>query len=87
MSTLLLASLALSSPGAADPGGPPVYLDLVGCDHLSADDVRRMVELELEAHLVDAPATGVTDVRAVCESDYVQLRVLDPLTRKQVKRR
>lgn len=84
---LLLAAVAPSGLGAAKPGGPPVYLELVGCDHLATEDVRRMVELELEAHLVDAPSSGVTDVRAVCESEYVQLRVLDPLTRKQVKRR
>ncbi len=72
---------------AAD-GHPPVSLEMEPCVPADADQVRRLVSLELRGALLprDETAVNATHVVVGCQQERTSLRVDDPLTGKQLQR-
>ncbi len=72
---------------AAD-GHPPVSLDIERCVPADAEEVRRLVALELRGDLVPSgePAPSATRVMVGCEQGLTSMWVDDALTGKQLQR-
>ncbi len=88
MAALLGTWLEAAALMAAD-GHPPVSLDIEPCVPADAEEVRRLVALELHGDLVPngEPALSATRVTVGCaQEEWTSLRVDDPLTGKQLQR-
>ncbi len=84
----LLGTWLLAATAIAAAGHPPVRLDMEPCVPADAEQVRRLVALELVVDLVPTgePAPSATRVMVGCEQEVTSLRVDDPLTGKQLQR-
>jgi hypothetical protein len=63
-----------------------VHLDLESCPDMSHREVRRAFQAEIGARLTDELGPLVTTASAACEESRVTLSVMDPITRKAVRR-
>jgi hypothetical protein len=81
---LLWAVLGQTTPDAR----PRVNLTLDSCVPAPADEVRRMLGIELHAALEDElePSAHATRVRVGCRGSLAQLHVVDPITGKALDR-
>jgi hypothetical protein len=86
-SGLLACTLGASSV-RAEPGTTlSVRLVLDGCEQLDERETRRAFQAEIGARLSDEAGPLVTEARAACTDSRVELSIVDPLTRKRVRRR
>jgi len=85
---LVVASLVHANLAAAADDHPPVSLDVESCVPVDAEQVRRLVALELRGGLLPSGATALNATHVVvgCQQEQTTLRVDDSLTGKQLQR-
>jgi hypothetical protein len=83
--TLAAAILALAEPVSAE-SKVGVDLEIRECPFLDAKEVRRVVHAELRVEPTPEPALDPTQVLAVCGGDRLQIQVVDPISRKLLRR-
>jgi len=79
-------TLVLFTGTARAASAPRVRLDLGGCARLDAAAVSRIFAADLGAASTDAEGPDVTTATVECEGSHVVIRVLDPLSRKTLRR-
>jgi hypothetical protein len=83
---VFVALLSASASAEADDKRR-VSIEVERCDAI-ADDVGRIAAIELHATRVNEDAPDVTRIHVICDApDEVALRVVDPLTSKEVTRK
>jgi hypothetical protein len=83
----LACTLGASSVRAEPSSALSVRLVLEGCENLDEREMRRAFQAEIGARLGDEEGPLVIVASAACDDSHVELRVIDPLTRKGVRRR
>jgi hypothetical protein len=71
---------------AAAADHPSVRIDVDPCVAVKADDVKKIVTVELGALVVDASPDPTTHVHTTCKAGLVELVVDDPITGKSLSR-
>jgi hypothetical protein len=83
---LIAAAIESSAAPASAESKVGVDLEIRDCPFLDAKEVRRVVHAELRVEPTPEPALDPTQVLAVCSAERLQIQVVDPISRKLLRR-
>jgi hypothetical protein len=81
-----LGAAAAFLPRAAWANPPSVRLTVAHCQSLDAPAIQRIFSADLGTSATNESGPEVTEVNITCEGDHVAVRVLDPISRKTLRR-